>query len=399
MKKVLSIARESMFLQEVLKILALAIAFLLLFLVGEVFPQNPTYTLNLTNDQQIDERNYELDIYLLRTGGTAFEYANNAQYFININPAIINGGALTFTILPGTCELNLVQQILTSKVSFDPGNSRLRIAAHTPSGAGTGTMISNTGLGTRLGRFRVTNTVTFAATQANLTWYNGPTGFYTKMFAYVGALNVEITNSSGHLININNPPLPVVMSAFNSSVSRNDVKLNWTTESEINNSGFDVERTPVSSQNNWQKIGFVAGYGTTNEQKHYALDDKKLNTGKYKYRLKQMDYNGNFAYYNLSNEVEVGKPKEFSMSQNYPNPGNPRSKIDFELPVPGKVSIKIYDLLGREVSTLINEDREAGYYSAEFDGTNLTSGVYIYRIIVEATSLNFSKTLKMLLIK
>ncbi len=385
---------DSPILINLVTIAALAMFFYIFIVASGAFSQTPTYTLTVTNDQQIDGQNYEFDIYLLRTGGTAFEYANNSQYFININPAIINGGTLTFIISSGTCELNAVQQILPSKVSFDAVNNRLRIAAHSPSGAGTGTIISSSGLGTRLGRFKLTNTVTFAAAQANLSWYNGPSGFYTKVFAYVAANNVEITNPASHFINIFNPPLPVVLSSFDASVNKNDVKLTWVTESEINNSGFNVERTSVRTLN-WENIGFIQGSGTTTSQKHYSFDDRKLQTANYKYRLKQLDYNGNFEYFNLANDVEVGKPKEFTVSQNYPNPSNPKSRIDYQIPVSGKVTIKLYDIIGREVMTLIDKEQDAGYYVVEFDGTNLASGLYFYRV----QTLNFTVTKKMALIK
>jgi len=385
--------------RNIFKIILLVIV---LLFSGSTLAQIPTYILNLTNDQQVDDKNFEFDIFLLRTGVTAFEYANNSQYFVNINPVIINGGTLTFTILPGTCELNLVQQILGSKVSFDAVNFRLRIAAHSPSGPGTGTIISNTIPGTRLGRFRVTNTVSFPASQTNLNWYNGPTGFFTKVFAYVSGLNVEITNPANHLININNNPLPVELAEFRSTVSVNNVSLLWTTTHEINNSGFEIERKSLIAgreKSNWEKVGFVKGIGTTNEPSGYSYEDKKLKTGKYSYRLKQLDYNSNFEYFALQGDVSVGRPGEFSMGQNYPNPSNPKSIIEYQIPVDGKVSMKIYDLLGREVITLVNETREAGYYTTEFDGSNLASGVYFYRIIVEGNAQNFNKTLKMILVK
>ena len=388
-------SRSSSGRTQILKIILLVIISLF---AGSALAQNPTYILNITNDQQVDDKNYEFDIYLLRTGATPFEYANNSQYFININPAIINGGSLTFTITPNSCQLNAVQQILSSKVSFDAVNTRLRIASHSPSGAGTGTDIANTGTGTRLGRFRVTNTVSFPLTQPNLTWYNGPTGFITKVFAYVAGLNAEITNPPTHLININNNPLPVALSDFRSSVSRNDIALIWTTTYEINNSGFEIYRT-LKGKEQWTKEGFIQGSGTTEAPRSYRFEEKKLSMAVYNYKLKQLDYNGNFEYFSLPVDVTVGKPNEFSMGQNYPNPSNPKSKIDYEIPLNGKVTMKIYDIIGREVITLVNEVKEAGYYSAEFDGSNLASGVYFYRITAEGEGKSFGKTLKMVLVK
>ncbi|MCY7362944.1 MAG: hypothetical protein LH629_12900, partial [Ignavibacteria bacterium] len=116
--------------------------------------------------------------------------------------------------------------------------------------------------------------------------------------------------------------LPVELASFSSSISGNNVNLNWTTSSEINNAGFDVERSNVNSQtaNEWMKIGYVKGNGSVSTLQNYIFTDRFLNSGKYKYRLKQIDFNGNFEYFNLNSDVEIGTPNEFSLSQNYPNP-------------------------------------------------------------------------------
>jgi hypothetical protein len=115
--------------------------------------------------------------------------------------------------------------------------------------------------------------------------------------------------------------------------------------------------------------------------------------------LKQIDFNGNYKYHNLSVEVAVGVPEKISLSQNYPNPFNPTTRIDYEIPVTGKVMIKIYNMLGMEIMSLVNEVKEAGYYTVEFDGSNFASGVYFYRINTESEVQNNSKILKMVLIK
>lgn len=195
-------------------------------------------------------------------------------------------------------------------------------------------------------------------------------------------------------------PLPVLLSSFTFSITKNNAALNWITEAELNNSGFDIERrVTLSGVEGWQKIAFVPGSGTVNEPRSYHFDDKKLPTGSYKYRLKQIDFNGNFEYFALENDVVIAPPSIFSLGQNYPNPSNPKSKIDYEIPVDGKVTIRLYDILGKEAVSVVNETKLAGYYSAEFDGTNLASGVYFFRIIVEGNTQKFSKTLKMILIK
>ena len=188
-------------------------------------------------------------------------------------------------------------------------------------------------------------------------------------------------------------PLPVELSSFTSSVRNNNVMLNWTTASETNNSGFDVERSFVN--NEWSKVNFVKGHGNSNTPQNYSYEDRNLNSGKYKYRLKQTDFNGNYEYYNLSNEVVIGMPEKYSLSQNYPNPFNPTTNLEFGIPDLGFVSLKIYDISGKEVATIVNSVLNPGIYKYEFDGSNLASGAYIYKI----TAGQYSFTKKMLLLK
>lgn len=191
--------------------------------------------------------------------------------------------------------------------------------------------------------------------------------------------------------------LPVELASFTASVNNRDVNLHWSTVNEINNSGFDIERAINS---NWSKIAFVTGNGTTNENKNYSFVDKGLNAGKYNYRLKQIDFNGNYEYINLSNEIIIGIPSKFDLSQNYPNPFNPVTKINFDIPVDSKVSIKIFDITGREVANLINEVRPAGYYTVSFDAVNFASGIYFYNITASSgTGVQFTMTKKMMILK
>ncbi|MCB0727217.1 MAG: T9SS type A sorting domain-containing protein [Ignavibacteriae bacterium] len=193
-------------------------------------------------------------------------------------------------------------------------------------------------------------------------------------------------------------PLPVELSSFTSSVNGNNVSLIWTISSETNNSGFDIERAIDNGQltiDNWIMIGHVKGSGTINEPREYTFTDRNLASGKYKYRLKQIDYNGNFEYYNLTEEVFIGVPENFELSQNYPNPFNPTTNLEFGIPELGFVTLKVYDISGKEVATLVNEIKSPGRYNVKFDGSNFASGVYFYKI----TSGNFSAVKRMFLIK
>ncbi|MBK9406341.1 MAG: T9SS type A sorting domain-containing protein [Ignavibacteria bacterium] len=191
-------------------------------------------------------------------------------------------------------------------------------------------------------------------------------------------------------------PLPVELSSFTSAVSGRDVSLNWSTASEENNARFEIERS--STENNWTKVGSVNGNGTTTNPHSYSFTDRGLASGNYSFRLKQIDFNGNFQYYNLSNEVVIGTPDNFSLTQNYPNPFNPSTKISYSIPSEGKVSLSIFDMTGKEVKSLVNSVQTAGYYSVSFDGSSLASGVYYYRVTVTGQN-NFVATRKMLLVK
>jgi hypothetical protein len=168
--------------------------------------------------------------------------------------------------------------------------------------------------------------------------------------------------------------VPVELVSFTAAVIDNDVTLNWETATEINNSGFQVEK---KSNGEYEAIGFVPGFGTTTEPRSYSFTDAGVQSGYYTYRLKQIDLDGTFEYSDEI-QVEVTIPDVFALEQNYPNPFNPSTRIDFSLAVDSKVSLKVFDVLGQEVATLINSDLVAGSHNVEFSAANINSGVYFY---------------------
>ena len=187
--------------------------------------------------------------------------------------------------------------------------------------------------------------------------------------------------------------LPVELTSFAAKQSGSNVTLNWKTATEVNNYGFEVQKS--SDNSTWNKIGFVQGAGNSNSPKEYSYTDKLSNlNGKFYYRLKQMDNDGTISFSKVV-EIENLKPSVFSISQNYPNPFNPSTVIKYQIPVDSRVSIKVYNVLGNVVATLQNGFQTAGEYSVRVDGSNLASGVYFYKI--EAGE--FSATKKMLLTK
>jgi hypothetical protein len=209
----------------------------------------------------------------------------------------------------------------------------------------------------------------------------------------------NITGSSGYS-NVAQIAVPVELTSFTSNVNSGRVNLKWQTATETNNSGFNVERkqlfSPQSTIGNedWETIIFVNGHGTTTETQTYSYTDENLSAGKYHYRLKQIDFNGMYGY---SNEIEVlvNAPDKFSLNQNYPNPFNPNTSIEFQLPKESFVTLKVYNILGVEIATLVNEQKQAGVHKIKFNASGLTSGLYIYKI----STGNFEQTRKMLLLK
>ncbi|MCS6990157.1 MAG: T9SS type A sorting domain-containing protein [Chloroherpetonaceae bacterium] len=185
--------------------------------------------------------------------------------------------------------------------------------------------------------------------------------------------------------------LPVELTSFGAQVLNDGVRLSWTTASELNNAGFEVQRS--TNQANWTTLGFVRGAGTTTEAQSYSFLDASA-TGRVFYRLKQIDFDGQFEYSNVI-EVNAGLPKTFALEQNYPNPFNPTTTIAYQLPTASDVSLKVYDMLGKEVTTLVNARQDAGAYSVNFNANNLASGLYFYRLQAG----NFVQTRKMMLVK
>lgn len=204
------------------------------------------------------------------------------------------------------------------------------------------------------------------------------------------------------VIQLNDAVAPVELSSFVSSTIKNNITLRWTTETETNNAGFDIERKSIipDVETNWSKIGNVQGYGNSNEPKNYSYIDNSLQTGRYTYRLKQIDYNGSYEYFTLGNEIEIGIPNEYRLSQNYPNPFNPVTRINYEIPFDSKVTLTVYNMLGKEVVNLVsNNFQKAGFYSVELNALNMTSGTYFYRISAQGGQKNFISTKTMILIK
>ncbi|MBE0538067.1 MAG: DUF4397 domain-containing protein [Ignavibacterium sp.] len=197
--------------------------------------------------------------------------------------------------------------------------------------------------------------------------------------------------ANGTIVELNQGVVPVELSSFSANVNGTDVNLTWSTATETNNNGFEVQR---KSGSDFVTIGFVRGKGTTTEVQNYSFTDSKLPIGNYSYRLKQVDFDGTFEYSNEIN-VDLTAPTVFALEQNYPNPFNPSTVISYSVPQSSFVTLKVYDIIGNEVATLVNQNQQAGKYDIRFDASNLSNGVYLYSIKTD----NFTSTKKMILMK
>jgi hypothetical protein len=284
-------------------------------------------------------------------------------------------GAANFKLWEGDIESKSLNSQLGSTVSADPGDSNT---------------VAFSGFSSALTSPSKYYFVT-CDLASNATGYILPVIVNNSAMTYSGAsLQSTIANAP---LSGNNSPLPVKLNSFTAKINSNSVLLKWQTESEINNSGFDVERK--NANGNWMKAGFVLGSGTTNAPANYSFDDKNLTPGKYKYRLKQIDNNGNYEYHNLASEVLIEAPVKFEMSQNYPNPFNPVTRIMIDVPKTSPVKIVVYDATGKLITHLANKVMDAGRYEVNWNGAAFSSGVYFYKIEAD----NFTKVMKMLLLK
>lgn len=191
--------------------------------------------------------------------------------------------------------------------------------------------------------------------------------------------------------------IPVELTSFTASANENSVTLIWSTATETNNSGFSIERKTALDER-WIEVAFVPGFGTTAERKSYSFKDDNLGMGFYSYRLKQTDYDGTIEYSNIV-DVEVYSPDTYRLAQNFPNPFNPSTTIEYSLPEQSEITISVYSIVGELVAMLVSGNVEAGYHRINFDASQLPSGTYVYQLKAVGQNRSFVDNKKMLLIK
>ena len=233
-------------------------------------------------------------------------------------------------------------------------------------------------------------------TNGGTTWISQTSGTTTilRSVSFIDANNGWAVGNNGtilHTINGGNP-VPVELTSFTATANGKEVTLGWTTATEMNNQGFEVQRKFGS--NDFVTVGSVKGHGTTTSPNNYTYVDKLTDAGKYFYRLKQIDFGGKYEY-SQTVEINWSPFTTYKLEQNYPNPFNPTTTIGFGISEKGNVRLSVHNILGEEIRNLLNEEKEPGYHSVEFDASELPSSVYFYRI----QSGNFIDTKKMLLLK
>ena len=263
-------------------------------------------------------------------------------------------------------------------------------------GSGTGTNNSDLPPGLTNG----VNAITFT-TEVDNAVYNGPSG------GDVATIRANINNSANWFTdNINNvavPPavnLPVELISFSASPSGNKITLQWVTASEQNNAGFEIQRSPVVPGAAWERIGFVAGAGNSNEPRYYSFTDNNPSGGaSFYYRLKQTDFDGGYKYSAILTASLTGLPGA-TLMQNSPNPFTRSTAIRFYIPGNTRVKLQVFDMQGREVVTLADKPMTAGYHIIYWQGNNnrgvqAADGIYVYRL----TAGSFTATRKMKLLR
>ena len=215
--------------------------------------------------------------------------------------------------------------------------------------------------------------------------------------------NPDFGNINGGPYHSSAQPLPVVLTSFNVFQNNSKVVLTWSTSTEVNNYGFEIERQKLSptgkaiEETNWKTIGFIQGNGNSNVPRIYTYTDRDITNGKYAYRLKQIDYDGKYEY-SKTVEIDVKLRAEDIELVAYPNPFNPETKIKYSIPdgiENAKVEVKLYDVVGQEIKTLYAGEQESGVYEIDLRGEQLTTGVYLVKLNVNEKS----KLVKLILIK
>lgn len=290
---------------------------------------------------------------------------------------------------------NFTSGLYSAITVTEPAPGRVSVNIDYGGGAGSGTIVTAAYMDVATVRFTTAN----PTGSASLTWRTrAETPNPTNAFKDDQTNEVSAAGLNGY----STGALPIQLASFTVvQMTGNQARLTWTTQSETNNYGFEVQKS-LSATANFQTIpnSFLAGQGTTTKAHTYSFTDNAAGSGDWYYRLKQQDLDGTVHFSDAVKSVLAGVterplPTEYALNQNFPNPFNPSTVIEFALPRESAVRLEVYNAIGERVSTLISDVRQAGYYTYRFDGSSLASGIYFYRLATNEKA--FLK--KMMLVK
>ena len=392
----------------------LLMMYLLIVLLGISVSQSQTLELTIDN-QEVVGTNYSFDIILKPTTGTV--YLGGADLVLTFNaanfsnPIITVGDETTFPLLKNSSNLASPTQlgiVVTVPMLYQSNVSPKEITSNeiiiNVSQVSFGD--NQTNFNKNIAKLNTDNLYQFG--RYTISGLINPSGTMGLAWKTSGGVFTSVSNlgntppflASSLILStpaIADIPLPVELTSFSAMSKGRNVVLNWKTATEINSSSFDVERNDGKT---WMKVSDVKASGTSNAPKEYSYVDmiKSAVSGNISYRLKMIDNDGKYEYSTIA-EVKI-VPTVYSLEQNYPNPFNPETKIQYSLPMDAKVSLKVYDMVGREVASIVNELQSAGFYEQKFGGYNFSSGVYFYRIVAESGGkIAFTSIKKMVMIK
>jgi hypothetical protein len=331
---------------------------------------------------------YSFDIYSRSVGSSPITLSTTNYYFFYNTAAL---GTTVSAVLGPNYSYSLTPYSVSVSATSSPGE----IAVTLNFGSGTGHTLSTASLNGEV-VCTVTINVTNSAQTSNIQW-----DVINSASSDVTILHAIADTYTG----IENDLLPVELSTFVTNTNGRNIQLNWETKTEKNSDRFLVQRMQIDgNSNSWLEIGSVKAAVLSNSPKYYSLIDQNLYPGRYQYRLKMVDNDGTFEYSKIL-QASVATPTQFDLGQNYPNPFNPTTKINYNLPFDSNVTLEVFNLAGERISQLVNENKPAGFYSADFSSSsinrNIPSGVYFYKItaVDNATGKNLSSIKKMMLLK
>lgn len=316
---------------------------------------------------------YSFDVYARNTGAQTIRVGTSSFYF-NYNQAALASPTLTNINPRYTGQVGVDDY---DPMTVDTVAGQIAVTVwYTGNATELGALLStDEPIGERICTINLM--ITNSSQSANLSWNTG---------------NSALTHSGGFFVEqifvgSDESPLPIQLASFSATaISGNRVALEWTTLSEINNYGFEVQKAAGQPQGfTTISNSFIAGHGTTNQPHTYTYIDESATQGIWYYRLKQIDLDGTIRFSDaIQVEILTGVddrpvPTVYALDQNYPNPFNPATVIDFALPAQSHVRLEIYNIIGQKIATLVDEVRAMGYYSEKFDASGFASGLYFYR--------------------